>query len=940
MTLGRSVASVVRANLRHDKGLSHLTTLTSVAGELSIQYYQDPDNTNDTEHEDNAFIAIPHFHPGSDRYHGQAASQPILKVIDLTWQLSLHVADVARKYLDEEHESNKSRKQQCGEILHRIEQQRADDPAMRTFMENFRRAKDALLKAMQRAKPATRTWYNENEEYRPLMNEQGRELIASLGQGEGEPGSEERRAQLERLWTQNIPDLHLSISHSTKNKVRWINEFITLQRGQYFFLQVIADYAEDDYVAALLERFRPEWAEDNSWLHDPKGRKKAFLDCGLWIHKRDPDVTIPRPQRQARPAQIGELPGLNIGINADGCSSIRWVRDDDIIISLLLQAPRSVIPQRPQDIRALAFTEYGIDIVDVSGQPFRYAESGRQLPPATIPSTVFARFNSGDDIYDMWAAVRRDQGHTVPPRIVASDDVWEGEKGVPAMGSSMSSKVDQQNRPPKLLDANWLLNKFLDERFPASGVFRTAPKSRRPDSTEDLQAFLSFLKSPAYHGHPYAEFWISCFPGGEASKSGWLSQNIVLLRRLRTEQFIHKDSRGGRQIAETFYFIGEPGTSGRAEAEVPGSDDEDAGLDGKAWGNKQGVPPVMSLANDAAEIPKQSRPPKRLDASWLLWTYLQERFPNGGTWMSTPLSINPNSTNEREDFLAFLRRPEYQGHPWNNFWVQNLQYTGANASYASRINIVMHNTLPYRTCLKQVSTSKVGEKQIRQTFLIIGAPGTGDPFNREAFDTEMQKRAKNKKRSAKSKKADAEAQKAVADADDDADDNDDDDANAPVESSKKSSGSSKKSSKSSKGGKKQSDLPDAPDGSTKTSRKSSKKGKKQSKDDEDASIVESTSSTKRTSGRATKRSILDVSEEDDDEDYGASSKKKAKRGRKRDTDDDDDDYNEEGSGEKDQKRKKRKRGPVADSEEEVDEEFQEISEPIRKKAKVRGSRRK
>jgi len=40
-----------------------------------------------------------------------------------------------------------------------------------------------------------------------------------------------------------------------------------------------------------------------------------------------------------------------------------------------------------------------------------------------------------------------------------------------------------------------------------SGTFRTAPKSRRDDSTEYLQAFFEFLKQPDYAGHLYAGNW-------------------------------------------------------------------------------------------------------------------------------------------------------------------------------------------------------------------------------------------------------------------------------------------------------------------------------------------------------------------------------------------------------------------------------------------------
>lgn len=66
--------------------------------------------------------------------------------MDLSWQITLHLVDEARKLLDQDHADGitRSRKAQCIEILRRINHLRATDHDMREFMDNFRRVGNDL----------------------------------------------------------------------------------------------------------------------------------------------------------------------------------------------------------------------------------------------------------------------------------------------------------------------------------------------------------------------------------------------------------------------------------------------------------------------------------------------------------------------------------------------------------------------------------------------------------------------------------------------------------------------------------------------------------------------------------------------------------------------------------------------------------------------------
>jgi hypothetical protein len=113
--------------------------------------------------------------------------------------------------------------------------------------------------------------------------------------------------------------------------------------------------------------------------------------------------------------------------------------------------------------------------------------------------------------------------------------------------------MSRQNRPLKRNDANWLLEQFLAKRFPHSGIFRTAPKSR---------AFVEFVKQPAYAGHPYTKQWLSELER-DVPIVEVLVKNLKILRSCEKVNSTKSQNIGYKKnimVKETYYKLGGPGT--------------------------------------------------------------------------------------------------------------------------------------------------------------------------------------------------------------------------------------------------------------------------------------------------------------------------------------------------------------------------------------------
>jgi hypothetical protein len=178
--------------------------------------------------------------------------------------------------------STSSQKKLCSVVMHKVDKFLSTTAAGKKLSVTLASAKKSLQ--IRWATTYNRVAF---EDARLIVDAAGRKLIAAMGEAKGQPNSSMRRNQLEGLW-EKYTDLHLVIPFELDRKEDWIQSLMPLRQNQYFFLQVISQLEPDEYLMHLLSRFRPAWAKEDSWVNNPKAWKDAFLECGLWIHKKLP----------------------------------------------------------------------------------------------------------------------------------------------------------------------------------------------------------------------------------------------------------------------------------------------------------------------------------------------------------------------------------------------------------------------------------------------------------------------------------------------------------------------------------------------------------------------------------------------------------------------------------------------------------------------------
>ncbi|KAN0106163.1 hypothetical protein V8E51_009039 [Hyaloscypha variabilis] len=582
VTHSRPVTSILKANFTHQHGAA-ISSFTVQVCHMSIQYYSsDIDERNDKD----AFICIPQIDPGRDKYGGQDLE--LRRVLDLSMQFMFLVGSIATDVLDCCSDTLPSRKKICETVIIAVEKFLTSQPVGKMLSAALESAKQALQ--IRWAKTYNRM---ASEDIRPILDAPGRKLMATMGEAKGQAHSSVRIEQLNHLWG-SYTDLHLTIPFTPDRKEEWINSFMPLRQNQFFYLQVVSNLGPDEYLAKLLSKFRPTWVKDDSWLKNSKELRNAVLECGLWIHKKLPHtlgmfntawnilnlvrsaLTLDAWDRVQDGVQkdfikrhfpdefitTEKMEGHVIGIHADkGRFTLRWKRQDSTTCNLRLTS-KIAIPTQPHDIRAISFTSHGIDIVDACGTPFRPANRSGSLLDATIPRNSFPGIENGHLVIELWMAVLRHLGISIPKtENVSPIKDWGTTKEINRLSSVAKGEDPRQNRPPKPSDANCLLVRFLAERFPNGGTFRTASSARVRDSTEDLQAFVAFLKLPEYSGHPYSSQWLAELDQ-ERPTVEVLLKNIQIYRTCRKERQTKYQAhlghlpKGQRNVKETMFHLG------------------------------------------------------------------------------------------------------------------------------------------------------------------------------------------------------------------------------------------------------------------------------------------------------------------------------------------------------------------------------------------------
>jgi hypothetical protein len=132
---------MIRENFRQPHTVLS-NAFTSRVGELTIQYYTEHDGSG-VSRDDDAFINIPHIHPGRDKYGVQDLE--LRRVLDMTMQFTFVVGDVTLNVLDEVVNDGLMRKQLCELIIDRVTRL-MNTRNGRSWTKTFEAAKTALQK--------------------------------------------------------------------------------------------------------------------------------------------------------------------------------------------------------------------------------------------------------------------------------------------------------------------------------------------------------------------------------------------------------------------------------------------------------------------------------------------------------------------------------------------------------------------------------------------------------------------------------------------------------------------------------------------------------------------------------------------------------------------------------------------------------------------------
>ncbi|OOQ83172.1 hypothetical protein PEBR_36491 [Penicillium brasilianum] len=595
VTLGKVAASAMIFKLSKISAKSRLikSFLTLGTEKLEICSYGSDNNE--------AFIHVPLEHPGSHQFGPRSLTK--IRFYYITMQFAFFVASCATEVINQysEYTQTPSSRDICTQILVHVEEE-LNSAAGYKFRANMIQAgKAAQFTEKSDKQPLTKffdylvmknsKWYQRNLAQPVLygstphtnksismagsshcdfyttaifgksngiqiLDEQTFSHIASFGLAIGEAYSNERRQDLSMVWDRAHKELHWSIPHSEESRHIWMEQFLSLQPGQSYFLRGLSQLTDGEYLKVLIGYCQKKrWYPTLPIEKYAKGAlSECVVKCGFWLQKvnlRKSATLFPTRFLTAK-----DMQGYPIAIKDDGAFMLRWRHPDGTQKTISLCA-RFAAPNGNRESRALSFTEHGVDIVDASGKRLHSSNLWRDgTSQASIPKSEFFSRPSGQLLLDLWKTVRQDCGYRVAKEKIAQMDKNREIPGQRYLASNATTEqILRQNCPPLEGDANFLLVAFLDEKFPDGGILRTAPKAKVEYSTEDLQAFVQFCKRPEFSSHPYSSTWVGLLDR-DSPLVGLLGKNIRVYRTCRSIRSNCWSKHLKKMIDEVKFIIG------------------------------------------------------------------------------------------------------------------------------------------------------------------------------------------------------------------------------------------------------------------------------------------------------------------------------------------------------------------------------------------------
>ncbi len=332
-------------------------------GSVTIEYY-------DTANEE-AFLHVPLMHPGSLQYGRHSIRRS--KLFSMGIQYASFVASCAINVIERASDrSNLSRKTICLAALDDVDRV-LESSNGQSFISNLEKAKSLFGP-------------------RPLY--QARPVIA-------ESCSAHVRKQIREM----------------KKNGKRVDEIRAYCEANLAELQEQRELQEIDRVlttrgAGLAEIFQKDEYQPSNHMIRPSYWQLQTLHEQILIQQ-----AMPQRERALFAAiwrPIAEIDGMLIKPNpVKGKFVIGWICSNGTKTSLRLAAPMITVPRVENEMRTIAFTTEGIDILGPDGTPLRPRKGGAVLT-ASITKDQFLSTEAGQTLVELWQVVLRNKGMTIP----------------------------------------------------------------------------------------------------------------------------------------------------------------------------------------------------------------------------------------------------------------------------------------------------------------------------------------------------------------------------------------------------------------------------------------------------------------------------------------------------------------------------------------------
>lgn len=311
-------------------------------------------------------------------------------------------------------------------------------------------------------------------------------LLEKWGKAEGQPNSVERQRQVDKLLHEEILSAYSWLSEV------FIRSYILEQPAGYWIAACLEPCGKLDTSA--LFKVTTSGSEDAGILHGINQRRDELQTISADLMKEheewEQDCAKRGVHRKIAAIPLHNLDGSAIKINRRGELGLVFCDKDAVPVNIEVHLGfgKSIAPLGPEDLRTIHFTSHGIDIWNNNGHPFRQSDHLATMPVKDLITHGLM----GRKLVFMWEAVT---GLSAPySKLLTQFPSLER----PASSSLQAGlpippkwrKKGQDPVSPEVGDALWLLEQFLDIRFPEGGTFWTTTAEYFPESTDDLNAFL------------------------------------------------------------------------------------------------------------------------------------------------------------------------------------------------------------------------------------------------------------------------------------------------------------------------------------------------------------------------------------------------------------------------------------------------------------------